>query len=152
MTKCSELSNSYLDQNQTIVDRADNPSTTKKDDAVYTISDLAGNTLKLDVRDRDKEGKDRFRIYSLQYNNDPPIILPDNHFNVDYQGKKDPSNVKEQNFEIRGEIKIRIKYDSKRNQSTIVTREAGEEKQKEVKDGLVLLQLTTNQGNLEFSY
>lgn len=141
-----------VDTNLADIEKTDNPATNKKEDAVYTVSDLAGNVLKLDVRDRDKEGKDRFEIHSLQYNNNSLVTQSDNRFNVDYRAKEEESDVKEQNFEIKGEIKIRIKYDARRNLSIISTREAGQEKQKEIKDGLVLLQLITNQGNLEYGY
>ena len=141
-----------IDENLATIGETGNPATNKKDDAIYTISDLAGNTLKLDVRERDKENRDSFKIYSLQYNDSSSVIQPDNDFNVDYQTKKDKSNVKEQKFEVKREVQIRIKYDPKRNQSEITTRETGEEKLKEVKDGLILLQLKTNQGNLEYSY
>ncbi|MBI2327770.1 hypothetical protein HYU92_05635 [Candidatus Curtissbacteria bacterium] len=69
-----------------------------------------------------------------------------------YKGKKNKLNVDEQNFVIWGEVKIRIRYDRKKDQSTIMTKESGKERIKEVKNGLILLQLTTNQGNLEYSY
>ncbi len=141
-----------IDQNQTTVQKTDNKETKKKDDAVYIITDEAGNTLKLDVREWDKEKQDKFRIYSLQYNNDPVQILDSNHFNVSYQGKKSKINVKEQNFELKGEIKIRIKYDVKKDKSTIMIKEPKEEKIKEVKNGLVILQLTSNHGILEATY
>ena len=141
-----------IDKNQTIVERQDNTETRKKDDAVYVIKDLAGNTVKLDVRERDKEKKDKFKIYSLQYNQDPPIEQPDNHYNVKYKEKKDKLSVSEQNFEIEGEVKIKIKYDSKKNQSTITIRTDGEEKTKEIRDGLILLQITTEKGTLKYSY
>lgn len=88
----------------------------------------------------------------MQYNNDPAQILENNHFNVSYQGKKDKLNIKEQNFEIKGEIKIRIQYDSKKNTSTIIIKKPKEEKIKEVKDGLILLKLITNKGSLEAVY
>ena len=141
-----------IDANPVVVARKDNTATKKKDDAFYTITDEAGNSLLLDVRERDKEKQDRFRIYSLEYNSDQPIILPSNHFNVNYQGKKSALNVKEQNFELKGEIKIKIKYDSKKNQSIITTRVNGQEKIKEIKEGLILLQLSTEKGTLKYSY
>ncbi len=141
-----------VDNNPVTIVRQDNTATKKKDDAFYLISDIAGNSIKLDVRERDKEKQDRFSIYSIQYNNNPTIILTSNHFNVTYKGKKEKSNVVEENFELKGEVKIRIKYDSRNNKSTIITNANGQEKVKEVKDGLILLQLKTNQGNLEYSY
>ncbi|MBI4036507.1 hypothetical protein HY386_01340 [Candidatus Daviesbacteria bacterium] len=141
-----------IDQNPTTVQRTDNIATKRKDDAFFVITDEAGNTLKIDVRERDKIKQDRFRIYSLQYNNNPVQVLENNHFNVTYQGKKSKINVKEQSFEQKGEIKIRIRYDVKKDKSTIIMKEPKEEKVKEVKDGLVILQLNTNYGNLEATY
>ena len=78
--------------------------------------------------------------------------MEDNHFNITYHGKRDKLNVREQNFEINGEVKIRIQYNAKKNQSTIITREGKNEKLKEVKDGLIFLQARTNQGSLQYSY
>lgn len=140
-----------VDTNQTTVEKIDNGQTRKKNDAYYSITDLAGNTLKLGVIDLDREKLDRFKVNSLQYNNDTELNEPINHVNVIYQGKNDVLNVREQNFEVKGDVKIRIKYDPKTNTSTIITKEFGEEKVKETKAGLILLQLVTNQGNLEYS-
>lgn len=141
-----------VDFNTTTVISESNNETKKNDGAIYNIADIAGNTTKLDVRERDKEKKDRFRIHSIKYNAENPINLPNNYFNVTYKGKKDKLNVNEQNFELKKEIKIRIKYDQKKNMSTIVIKEPKEEKIKEVRDGLVILQLFTNKGQLETSY
>ncbi|MEK7518115.1 MAG: hypothetical protein AAB583_06255, partial [Patescibacteria group bacterium] len=141
-----------VDQNQTTVERLKNKAKKKKDDAIYAISDLAGNILTLNVWDRDKDKKDSFGIYSMQYNEDASIIQPDNNYNVSYKGIKDKLSVSEQEFAIKKEVKIRIKYDNKKNQSTIVAKQAGKEKIKEIKDGLVLLQITTEKGTLEYSY
>ena len=141
-----------IDNSQTSVVRSDNFATKKKDDAFYTISDLAGNKLIVDVRDRDRNAKDVFSIYALKYNEDSPVVLEKNLFSVSYQGKKQKSNVKEQNFSLKGDVKIRIQYNAKKNQSTIITKETAMEKVKEVKEGLSLLQLVTNKGELEYSY
>lgn len=118
----------------------------------YLISDLAGNTLKLGVKEKDKDKKDDFRINSLQYNDNQVINLEDNHYKIKYKNKNNQLIPEEQTFKLKDEIKIKIKYDSKKNKSSIFTRQAGKEKLKEVRDGLVLLQLTTNQGTLEYSY
>ncbi len=141
-----------IDNAQTLVEKKDNPETGKKDDAVYVIKDPSGNTLTLDVRDRVKEKQDLFGIHFLQYNSGPPQILDQNKFDVSYKGKKEKLNVKEQNFKLKEEVKIRIQYDSKKDLSTIITQEAGLEKVKETLNGLTLLQLVTNKGKLEYSY
>lgn len=141
-----------IDLNPIAVSREDNPETGKKDDTVYTITDLAGNTLTLDVRDRDKNNKDSFKVYSLKYHEDPPVILDQNQFNVSYKGKKERLNIEEQRFKVKDEVKIKIKYDFKKDESTIFTKEEGLEKIKEIKNGLSLLWLKTDKGKLEYSY
>ncbi len=141
-----------IDANPTKVVRFANKSTKQKNDAFYSIADEAGNSIKLDVRERDTEKQDRFRIYSVQYNNDPIKILANNHFNVTYSGKKQRTNLKEQNFELKGEVKIRIQYNIKKNKSTIIVRENKQERVKGIRNGLVLLQLLTSRGQLKTSY
>ncbi|MEX2028378.1 MAG: peptidoglycan DD-metalloendopeptidase family protein [Candidatus Curtissbacteria bacterium] len=141
-----------IDANQTIVTKTNNPATKKKDDAIYTISDLAGNTLKIDVRDWDKEKHDKFRVFSVQYNNNASIKEPENHFSVSFQKKQGKSIINEQNLEIESKVEIKIKYDQKKNLSTISVERPGHKEVKEIKTGLVLLQLTTNKGNIEYSY
>ena len=46
----------------------------------------------------------------------------------------------------------RQKGTEKKNKSTIFSRQGNQLKQKEIRDGLVLLQVTTNNSNLEYSY
>lgn len=43
-------------------------------------------------------------------------------------------------------------YSSKKNQTQIVIKEKGQDKQKLNFNGLILLKLNTNQGNLEANY
>lgn len=141
-----------MDQNPTIIEKSDNPEIKKKGDAIYKITDIAGNITTVDIRERDKEKRDRFRIHSIKYDNQQAVILPNNYFNVTYKGKKDKLNIDEQNFELKEEVKIRIQYNQKKNQSTIIVKEPREERVKEIRQGLVLLRLLTNKGQLETSY
>ncbi|MBI4089223.1 MAG: hypothetical protein HY424_00790 [Candidatus Levybacteria bacterium] len=60
--------------------------------------------------------------------------------------------MREQNFELKGIVRIRIRYDAKENKSTIIVRESRGEKVKEVRSGLALLQLLTNKGQLTTTY
>ncbi len=134
------------------VEKTENTKTEKEERYYYIIKDLSGNSLILDVRDRDGRKEDGFRIYSLQYNEKPLIILPSNNYYVTYKKNNDILHVDEQKFEIEQEIDIRMKYDFKRNHSTIVTRENGEEKVKDIKEDLVLLQIFTDKGKLKYNY
>ncbi len=143
---------SGIDQNSTTVVKNNNTETRKKDDAFYEITDLAGNITRVDVRERDKGKQDRLAIFSIKYNDETINKLPQNHFNISYTGKRTRSNINEQNFELKGETKIRIQYNQKKNQSTIIIREPKQEKVKEIKDGLVILNLSTNHGSLEANY
>lgn len=141
-----------IDQNLDKVERQENMDTKKRDDTFFLVSDLAGNTLRLDIRDRDKEKNDKFKIFSLSYNDQTKSELSDNLYNVKYKGKGNEKIVEEQSFEIKSEVKIKIKFDKEKNQSAIITKETSQEKIKETREGLVLLQLITNKGNLEYSY
>ncbi len=141
-----------IDQNQISISRIDNAITKEKNDMIYVIADQAGNTLVLNVRDWDKEKRDKLNIYSLKYNQDEEIIEPENHFNISYDRKKDTYVAKEQKFEIEDDVKIQIKYDSKNNQSVIKVEQQGQHETKEIRQGIIMLQLLTNKGNLEYSY
>jgi murein DD-endopeptidase MepM/ murein hydrolase activator NlpD len=118
----------------------------------YTITDSAGNTVKLDVLGFDAKKLDNFNLYSIAYNQGPPIIVPSNAYTVLYNGKPSKLNVKEQYFKLKNVIRARITYDKSKDKSTIYTLQGNSLKQKEIRNGLVLLQLKTNQGNLEYSY
>lgn len=143
-----------IDQNISVlgVDEHDTAVTTlnsEKSKETYLISDIAGNTLEITARDFDKEKLDKFRISSLKYNLEPEVIFGENFYKVFYKGK--PQSIWEMTFEQNEVIEIRIEYDANSNKSTITTYQDGLE-QIEIKDGLVLLQLQTNNGNLDYSY
>ena len=128
-----------------------NPNTNSEGDAIYTVSDIAGNTLKLDIRTQNKGNNLSFNIYSLQYNSDPPKVLDPNQFKVLYSGIKKRMNISEQSYEAKGIMKTRIQYNQKKNQSQIfITELTGE--RTETKSGLILLQLETNKGSLNTNY
>ncbi len=129
-----------------------NQTTVEKYDAVYIISDLAGNILQLNVKGIDTKKKDTLSIYSIAYNQETSTQQPDNYYTVTYKGKKNKLKIDEQNFAVKGEVKIKIKYDASKNQSSIITKKTGEGKIKEIKNGLVLLQLATENGKLKYNY
>lgn len=133
-----------IDINQTTISKEDGK---KKYEITYTITDLAGNSLKVAGKKVAKKNSASLKIYWLQYNQAQLTDLTENLFEVNYQDKKNNLTLEEQNFEVKKKVKINIKYDRQKNQSSITN-----QKIKEVKEGLVLLQLTTNQGNLEYSY
>ncbi|MBI3485411.1 PQQ-binding-like beta-propeller repeat protein [Candidatus Daviesbacteria bacterium] len=142
-----------VDSNQVTVQKEDNPSTKGIFDAFYTITDLAGNNLRINVKDEDKRVLDKFKVYTLQYNNQLIITIPpENIFSVIYATYHGTPGFQKQELVISKDVGIRIEYNPTKNQSLILTKAAGEEKTKEIRDGQTILQLTTNQGKLEYSY
>jgi pimeloyl-ACP methyl ester carboxylesterase len=129
-----------------------NPTTVTKSKHWYDIYDSAGNRTRLFVWGWDSAWQDIVGIFAIQYNDDPPIKEPFNYFKVLYQGKKHALEVKEQNLVIFHNVRIQIHYNARTNRSTIITKKFKEIKINEVKDGLVLLQVLTNNGKLEIKY
>ncbi|OGM55050.1 hypothetical protein A3F62_04355 [Candidatus Woesebacteria bacterium RIFCSPHIGHO2_12_FULL_44_11] len=58
----------------------------------------------------------------------------------------------QQSWFEEGEEILQILYRPVTNKSTILIKEFGQPIQKEIRDGLVLLQIATNRGNLEIDY
>ena len=147
-----------IDQNPTTVTKIDNNKGKEEDKdnnegkSTYIISDLAGNTLKISFKGLDKKKLDEFKISSMQYNDDPPIRPPENKFKVKYlDEEKEPSTIKEQQFEL-DKLKVTIKYDHNKNQSTITIKQDESKKTEEIRNGLIFLQLFTKEGKLDYSY
>ena len=141
-----------IDTNPTAVERSENIGTKRKDDYVYKITDEAGNALNLNVIETDKPNKDKFRITSLQYNNKHIKTPTMNQFNVAFQFIKKQITFKNQEINLEGEVNITIQYDPKKDESTIIVTKPKKKVIKEVRSGIVLLQLKTNKGKLEASY
>lgn len=141
-----------IDQNPTTIEKLENTQTKKKTDSIYLVSDQAGNSIKLDVRDIDLENKDKFSVFSITYNKDLPIELAKNQFNAIYKEENGQKYIKEAKFTLKGVEKIKIDYDFAKNECKVITKEYGQNKVKEILQGGILLQLVTNKGNLEYSY
>jgi len=119
-----------------------------------TIKDKAGNTLTIIGKDKEKGKNTNITIATLSYNNGPPTEFDRNRLFIEFNLDKKEDDLKTliQSWFVKGDIKIRIVYKKKTNQSTIFIKEQRQERQKETKEGLILLQIRTNQGKLEYSY
>jgi len=128
---------------ETTVARADISTTEEQID----VTDKAGNKLMVNDIDRVHGPNAVMLIKSLDYNNN--LVIPDiNKLSVRYQIDK-TSLVKtlEQKFEIKGVIKVLLSYDSKTNKTEIT-----ENGVKTIVDGIKILQLSTDEGTLDYSY
>ncbi len=101
------------------------------------ISDAAGNTTKI-IFNKVLNKPRLFEVYSIQYNEIAPSLLVKNIFRIS-------DNTQEIN--IDGQEKATIDYSLSKNISTINT-QIGKIKSKETMSGLKLLQLVSNQGNI----
>lgn len=143
-----------LDKQELIVSGIDNSGQTeitsedisKKHEKV-TISDNAGNELVIEDRERENGSRVSFSIFSLNYNG-TSYSQDKNQFTVKYKADKN-NEVKEfeQIFEIKDQEKIKFDYDPKKNKTMI-----NHDKQKTEVDGVKILQLTTENGILKYSY
>lgn len=127
----------------------------KLNETTYTLKDLAGNTLALEVFDLNSNYIDIFKLYSLKYNNSPKINIEDNLFDTNYifftPKNKPEIKIVNQNFLIKDKAIFIIVADAIKNK-TILNILENNQKRKEEKPGLALLKLQTSKGKLEYSY
>ncbi len=120
---------------------------TGKNKEQITITDQAGNSLVIDDKDRDHGANSIINFVSFAYNGEV-TELNKNRFSVSYKEATGGSvKILKQVYELKGEEKIKLVYDQKTNKTTIT-----QGKQKTEKDGLVFLQLSTNNGAIQYSY
>jgi hypothetical protein len=90
------------------------------------------------------------RIISVQYNNGRTLLLPGNSQRVEWTLKEDGSQKElKQRFEVgteRDERELTATFNVKTNETVI--REEPESGPKIIRPGLVLLQMSTNEGQL----
>jgi pimeloyl-ACP methyl ester carboxylesterase len=124
------------------------------------IQDLAGNTTKLVIlskinKAQDKSGSVTLNLLNISYDsNDEPITLPTNILTVSYKLDQKTNLLTDlkQYLIIQNQLEIKLNYDSKKDQTRIVTTEYGEEEATQIKNGLVLLKLKTKEGQLTAEY
>lgn len=119
------------------------------------ITDQAGNVLEIIGKgEEEEEFNSSITIDTLRYNFDPLINLDSAKFQVNYSLENKTSALRqlEQKYEVKGELKIKLIYSSKTDRTTVITKVKGKEKAKEELPGIRILQLTTENGTLKYSY
>jgi murein DD-endopeptidase MepM/ murein hydrolase activator NlpD/N-acetylneuraminic acid mutarotase len=111
------------------------------------ITDKAGNTLLIEDTDRAHGPNSVLSLQTLSYNGET-FLMDKNKFSIRYQEDK-TGEIKSlvQVFEIRGQVKVKLDYDPKKNKTTIT-----QDKQKTEVGGIKILQLTTEKGTIKYSY
>lgn len=135
-------------------DNQSNIDTVSEQNGLIIITDKAGHSLKLWIKEKEKPRRDKTSIESISYDNQPSIKPEDNKLKVEFSWDKKDNVLREleQEIKIKGDIKMSAHYSQKKNQSKLVIKEKGQEKQKINLNGLILLKLITNKGSLEAIY
>ncbi len=110
------------------------------------LVDKAGNNLVIENREKENDKRLKFEIYTLTYNH-TEFLQEKNKFEVMYEEKKGEIKKLDQNFKIKDQEKVSLKYDIKDNKTKIK-----ENKEKTEADGLKALILFTDQGELKYSF
>lgn len=167
--KTMDLSVTGIDTNKTTVTQSDyrekrkekneddEKENNKKELGRYLITDQAGNTLEINIKNPESEKEDKSKSYSLtinslKYNDQNVLSLPKNQYSVKYNVEKKKQIRLLQEFSLKEKTKIRIRYNEKLNKSEIFVINDEKEKLQETKDGMVILSINTKQGNLEYKY
>lgn len=124
------------------------------ENGLITITDKAGHSLKLWIKEKEKPRRDKISVESISYDNQTPIILEENRLKAEFSWDKKDNILREleQEVKIKGDVKMTAHFSQKKNQTKLTIKEEGAEKQKIDITGLVLLKLITNKGNLEVNY
>lgn len=129
-------------------------SNTSKNGKTITLSDAAGNTLKILGIYKDTKEKDKILFESLQYMKNPIINFDQTKLTAKYEKNKKTNSIKTliQKLEIKNQLKLGVDYDGEKNKTKIIIKEKGSEKIKNIVSGLRILTITTQKGNLNYSF
>ena len=122
---------------------------------VYTLTDESGNTTEITFdKWKDKKNGLKASIGNLSYNGISTGQLPENkiyyHWGLDKSGTLKHLT---QKIVIKKEERIMAEYNAKKDETKVFVKDFNSKmKYKETLPGLVLLNLATNQGNLDISY
>ncbi|MDP3057760.1 MAG: NosD domain-containing protein [bacterium] len=119
----------------------------------YQVKNCSNNLLSVILKYKN-EGKElKAEIVSLQYDDKPVINARENKIAVQYSLDKS-SNPKElvQNISAKNRFDIGAKYDAKKGQTAISVKLAGIKEKKEIKSGMVILEMVISNGTLKYQY
>jgi len=114
--------------------------------------DSAGNTSKVTFVKDDKKTKHTLQFKTISYNSGAIIDVSNVKFDVNYkETAKDVFKDFDHSFTIKGDEKLRVDYQKKKDESVVTTKMDGEKKIKETMSGLRTVHLVTKNGKFEAS-
>lgn len=121
--------------------------------SVFTITDEAGHTTVLTFKKLNKHGNEiKAKLKSIQYDSALPIRLRDTELKYEWSLNKKDGTIKEleQRIESGRDFDVRAHYSSRKGTTEIATDE--KKRTKIIVDGLVVVKLNTDNGNINYSY
>jgi pimeloyl-ACP methyl ester carboxylesterase len=118
-------------------------------DDKITLTDQAGNTTQIKLKDKERKRKLKAEVLSLLYNGQPAAINK-TALKFDWEFDKN-NNLKEleQQVKSRKDFNIEADYNGKK---TVITRKDGSGRINKTFNGLVLLKIKTSRGDLSWGY
>lgn len=118
------------------------------------LKDASGNTLAITGRLLFTKVIDTLSIETLQYNGGKIIRLGKNAFTTvaTRHWRTNELTYLLQSWFDKGDTRLLIQYNPARKQSYIIKKDVGKKIYKETLPGMVLMHISTNNGNLEYSY
>ena len=119
----------------------------------YTLQDCANNALTLVLAHKKAGHEVKVSVLGMQYNNAPRIKAAKNNMGAEYAADKDGRiRELEQKIEVKKQFDAEAKYGSKKNKTGIAVELQGQHEKKEIKEGMTILELLTDKGNLTVRY
>lgn len=119
----------------------------------YTLTDDAGNILDLLVEYKSRDENREVRVLEMSYNNGKPIVLGENHFKVEFKTDKKTNELTHlhQNIHVIDKFKIDTNYKSEKEETSINYKGKGSCNTIFEVEGLALIDLRTDDGELIIS-
>jgi pimeloyl-ACP methyl ester carboxylesterase len=130
------------------ISKPSNVIVSDKDDLI-TFKDQAGNTTLLKLKDKDRKNSLRSEIKDILYNN-RSVYSNKNEFNVEWKFEKNGTlKSLKQHLKNKKDFAVDANYE---NNITIITGKDKNGKINKKLNGLIILNMSTNKGDLDWSY
>lgn len=133
------------------MDNLTSVATVRNDDNLYTITDEAGNFIKLNFsKIKEKKKLIQAKVNNIEYSDGAKYFLPKNHLIYTWAM---PNNILlNQIIEVKNEFNVSARYDKKSDQTIVKYRDSGNKKIESRFDGLKILEIFTAQGKLNYQF
>lgn len=135
---------------------ATSQTTAVKKESDVMIADKAGNSVNLRLKDVERGALHAtVNIFSIWYNDEEPEEQVKNRLVINYREDKKGRPEKDrltQSWFVKDDLTLRLRYIGKTDETEVITKEKGQERVKEKLPGVNILQLSTDNGTINYRY